>query len=128
VVALADFVEVDEVGVGLFGPTPRRLIELSREEAHGSRNRDALDVEEAELVLIKLISRAPRCTTVAITDEASPFALTLDPIDPRKAMRQGCVAGADEGGKRSGGVVADVAKLSVGREECYTRDLATDHE
>jgi len=51
VVALADFVEVDEVGVGLLGPTPRRLIELSREDAHGSRNRDALDVEEAELVL-----------------------------------------------------------------------------
>jgi len=27
-----------------------------------------------------------------------------------------------------GGVVADVAKLSVGREEYYTRELATDHE
>src|SRR5438128_12549069 len=51
VVALVDFVEVDEVGVGLLGPTPRRLIKLSREDAHGSRNRDALDVEEAELVL-----------------------------------------------------------------------------
>src|SRR5512132_486900 len=28
----------------------------------------------------------------------------------------------------SGGVVADIAKLSVGREEYYTRELATDHE
>jgi hypothetical protein len=28
----------------------------------------------------------------------------------------------------SGGVVADVAKLSVGREEYYTRELATDHQ
>jgi hypothetical protein len=28
----------------------------------------------------------------------------------------------------SGGVVADIAKLSVGREACYTRELATDHE
>ena len=28
----------------------------------------------------------------------------------------------------SGGVVADVAKLSVGREAYYTRELATDHE
>jgi FAD binding domain len=27
-----------------------------------------------------------------------------------------------------GGVVADIAKLSVGREEYYTRELATDHE
>jgi hypothetical protein len=28
----------------------------------------------------------------------------------------------------SGGVVADLAKLSVGREAYYTRELATDHE
>jgi conjugative relaxase-like TrwC/TraI family protein len=28
----------------------------------------------------------------------------------------------------SGGVVADIAKLSVGREEYYTRELATDHQ
>jgi conjugative relaxase-like TrwC/TraI family protein len=28
----------------------------------------------------------------------------------------------------SGGMVADIAKLSVGREEYYTRELATDHE
>jgi hypothetical protein len=28
----------------------------------------------------------------------------------------------------SGGVVADVAKLSVGREEYYLRELAADHE
>ena len=33
-----------------------------------------------------------------------------------------------EGGEGSGGVVADIAKLSVGREEYYTRELATDHE
>jgi hypothetical protein len=42
-------------------------------------------------------------------------------------MHHGCVAGANEGG-RSGRVVADIAKLSVGREEYYTRELATDHE
>src|SRR5687767_13408555 len=51
VVALVDFVEVDEVGVGLLGPAPRRLIELSRKDADGSRNCDALDVEEAKVVL-----------------------------------------------------------------------------
>jgi hypothetical protein len=28
----------------------------------------------------------------------------------------------------SGRVVADIAKLPVGREEYYTRELATDHE
>jgi conjugative relaxase-like TrwC/TraI family protein len=43
-------------------------------------------------------------------------------------MHQGCVAGANEGGEESGGVVADISKLSVGREEYYTRELATDHE
>ena len=31
-------------------------------------------------------------------------------------------------GREAGGVVADIAKLSVGREEYYTRELATDHE
>jgi conjugative relaxase-like TrwC/TraI family protein len=43
-------------------------------------------------------------------------------------MHHGCVAGANEGGEGSGRVVADIAKLSVGREEYYTRELATDHE
>jgi conjugative relaxase-like TrwC/TraI family protein len=43
-------------------------------------------------------------------------------------MHQGCVAGASEGGEGSGEVVADIAKLSVGREAYYTRELATDHE
>src|SRR5687767_6727853 len=51
VVALVDFVEVDEVGVGLLGPTPRRLIELARKDAHGGRDGDALGVEEIECVL-----------------------------------------------------------------------------
>ena len=31
-------------------------------------------------------------------------------------------------GEGSGGVVADIAKLSMGREAYYTRELATDHE
>jgi hypothetical protein len=43
-------------------------------------------------------------------------------------MHHGCVAGANKGGKGSGEVVADIAKLSVGREGYYTRELATDHE
>src|SRR5215216_4254312 len=43
-------------------------------------------------------------------------------------MHQGCVAGANGGEEGSGGVVVDSAKLSVGREEYYTRELATDHE
>jgi conjugative relaxase-like TrwC/TraI family protein len=43
-------------------------------------------------------------------------------------MHHGCVAGAKEAGEGSGGVVADIAKLSVGREAYYTRELATDHE
>ena len=43
-------------------------------------------------------------------------------------MHHGCVAGANAGGEGTGGVVADIAKLSVGREAYYTRELATDHE
>jgi hypothetical protein len=43
-------------------------------------------------------------------------------------MHQGCVAGANDGGEGRGGMVADIAKLSVGREAYYTRELATDHE
>src|SRR5215216_6057565 len=40
---------------------------------------------------------------------------------------KGAFARANKG-EGSGGVVADIAKLSVGREEYYTRELATDHE
>src|SRR5262249_4173323 len=50
VAALVDLVEVDEVGVGPFGPAPRRLILLARKDAHGHRNGHALGVEEATLV------------------------------------------------------------------------------
>src|SRR5687768_4730800 len=46
----------------------------------------------------------------------------------RRAMHHGCVAGANAGEEGSGGVVADIAKLSVGREAYYTRELATDHQ
>src|SRR5215204_6436874 len=47
---------------------------------------------------------------------------------PRRAMHQGCVRSRQRprGGERR--VVADIAKLSVGREEYYTRELATDHQ
>jgi hypothetical protein len=43
-------------------------------------------------------------------------------------MHQGCVAGANDSDEGGGGVVADIAKLTAGREEYYTRELATDHE
>jgi hypothetical protein len=39
-------------------------------------------------------------------------------------VHHGCVAGANGGGGGSGGVVADIAKLSVGREVYYTHELA----
>ena len=42
-------------------------------------------------------------------------------------MHQGALL-APTKAEGSGGVVADIAKLSVGREESYTRELATDHE
>ena len=43
-------------------------------------------------------------------------------------MHQGALLAHTTAGEGSGGVVADIAKLSVGREEYYTRELATDHE
>src|SRR5215203_710011 len=48
--ALLDFVEINEVGVGLFSPAARRLILLPGKDAHGYRNRDPLGVEKATLV------------------------------------------------------------------------------
>src|SRR5215217_3221127 len=50
VAALVDLDEVDEVGVGLLDPAPRRLILLAGKDAHGYRTRDALGVEKAALV------------------------------------------------------------------------------
>jgi hypothetical protein len=49
-------------------------------------------------------------------------------ISQHRPQLLGCVAGANDGEEGSGGVVADIAKLSVGREAYYTRDLATDHQ
>ena len=43
-------------------------------------------------------------------------------------MHHGCVCLRQRRRGGSGGVVADIAKLSVGREEYYTRELATDHQ
>ena len=43
-------------------------------------------------------------------------------------MHQGCVRSRQRRWEGSGGVVADIAKLSVGREAYYTRELATDHQ
>ena len=66
---------------------------------------------------------------LAITDEASPLALR----SPQTIFRgEQCTTGAllapAKAGEGRGGVVADIAKLSVGREAYYTRELATDHE
>jgi hypothetical protein len=43
-------------------------------------------------------------------------------------MHQGCVCWRQRRRGGAGGVVADIAKLSVGREAYYTRELTTDHE
>src|SRR5262245_33358009 len=50
VTALFGVMVVDEVGVGLLGPAPRRLILLARENADRHRDLDALRVEEAALI------------------------------------------------------------------------------
>ena len=52
VAALVNFVEVDEVGVGALRPASRSLVLLAWEDADSHWNGDALDVEEAALVLL----------------------------------------------------------------------------
>src|SRR5262249_10643569 len=49
--ALGKLVVVNELGIRLLCPTPRRLVELVREGADGHRDLDALRREEGELVL-----------------------------------------------------------------------------
>jgi hypothetical protein len=43
-------------------------------------------------------------------------------------MHHGCVRSRQRRQGGRSGVVADIAKLSVGREAYYIRELATDHE
>ena len=59
--ALVDFVEVDEVGVGLLCPAARRLILLAGKDGDGNRDGHALHVEKATFVLpVKARRRDPR--------------------------------------------------------------------
>src|SRR5215218_1087326 len=58
-------------------------------------------------------TRAHPAKRPAITDEASPFALRSTRNRPRTAMHQWCVAGANEGGKGSGRVVADILGFRI---------------
>jgi hypothetical protein len=43
--ALGYYVEVDELGIRLLRPAPRRWIEFVREDTHRSRDRNAFDIE-----------------------------------------------------------------------------------
>ena len=55
-----DLIVVDELGICPLSPIPRRLVEFVREDAHGSRNGDALGTEEGELILpVKPCRRDP---------------------------------------------------------------------
>src|SRR5829696_939669 len=73
--------------------------------------------------------RIPRPITSQNASVNPSSSSTLTPNHfPRRAMHQGCVRSHQRRREGSGGVVADIAKLSVGREAYYTRELATDHE
>src|ERR1051325_2072322 len=48
--AFVDLVVVDELGIRLLGPAPRRLILLAWKDRHGYRDLDAFDVEKAALI------------------------------------------------------------------------------
>src|SRR6266567_1762839 len=49
--ALFHLVVVDEIGIGPLRPVPGRLVEFIGEDAHGSRDFDALGTEKGELIL-----------------------------------------------------------------------------
>src|SRR3954467_7747458 len=49
--ALVDLVVVDEVGIRLLRPAPRRLVLLARKDGDSDRDRDTFGVEEAAPVL-----------------------------------------------------------------------------
>jgi hypothetical protein len=63
VAAPGELVEVDEILAGALGPTPRSLVDLLREDAYGSRNRDVVVGEEGcrggLLSTTKVLNRAP---------------------------------------------------------------------
>src|SRR4029453_16092436 len=66
----------------------------------------------------RLTTKYPHPLTPGNRRSNAYFRLTLTPNHfPRRAMHQGCVAGANQGEEGRGRVVADIAKLSVGREE-----------
>jgi hypothetical protein len=59
--ALRDLVVVDEIGIRLFSPIPRRLVEFVRKDADGGRDFDTLGSEKGELILpIEASRRNPR--------------------------------------------------------------------
>src|SRR5215204_1917599 len=76
------------------------------------------------------VSTFTACTTMSVHLPALTPHQRYTPsrnLFPRRAMHHGCVAAPTKaGGKRR--VVADIAKLTIGREEYYTRELATDHQ
>ena len=73
---LVDLVVVDELGIGLLGPGPRRLILLAGKDAHGHPNGDALGVDSATLIVAS-------CTPA--TDlRRSPCRATGSPVPRRR--------------------------------------------
>src|SRR5215211_49552 len=115
---------------------------------HHLTNRAYRENAEALRDTVTTISRQPlpRALPASIADRFSPRnihvllllqialrtlasgLLSLQINFPRTAMHHRCVAGANDGEEGSGGVVADIAKLTVGREAYYTRELAENHE
>src|SRR5689334_2315209 len=60
VAALGEAPIMEQLGIGLFGPALRRLVDLIGEGADGHRNLDAPDVEKAALVHMGIIPVKPR--------------------------------------------------------------------
>ena len=106
----------------------RDITRTGARTATARRRGPASLAREPVYFLAPSLTAQPALEPACITDEASPLVLRSTRNRSEEAMHQGCVARANEGGEGSGGVVADIAKLSMGREEYYTRELATDHE
>src|SRR6266542_3850368 len=95
VAALGDLVEVDEVGIGLLDPAPRRLICLAGEDAHGHRNGDAFGVPKAALVFpIEPRRRNPRVRQPKERDVVEDVVTRSSPVELVVRLRAAITAAA----------------------------------
>src|SRR6185436_11668024 len=107
--ALFEFVEVNEIGVRLLRPAPWCWIEFVREDAHGNRDGDALDVEipVAEILPVETGARKRRVRQPGVRD-------VVEDVVARKTLGLSVKDARDEG-IAARVVIQEVARQADGR-------------